>query len=216
MSIRNSSFGRRSSWSQCQRYLLMATLRANRGDSRRFGMTPFMAMVSSREEDRDFKIFHCADILAHANHSVEGPRPVPEAVLKRDLDTLLKNITRGGLVLLFDECDVLKRNQPILQQIRNVFMQSKGCMLGIAATGITLPRAGEILILRFSGSSRRSQSARSTTDAAVRRLASAERLRSTAKDLGIDVKEPDWIAKVTGWGSACRRRIKPPDRARDL
>ena len=100
----------------------------------------------SREEDRDFKIFHCADILAHANHSHEGSRPVPEAVLKRDLETLLKNITRGGLVLLFDECDVLQRNQPILQQIRNVFMQSKGCMLGIAATPSFFPELRDTLL----------------------------------------------------------------------
>lgn len=46
---------------------------------------------------------------------------------------------QSGLVLIFDECDVLGLNQALLQQFRNVFMKVPNCMVVIAATPDLFP-----------------------------------------------------------------------------
>ena len=48
------------------------------------------------------------------------------------------------IVVLMDECDVLSLNRPILQKLRNIFMQTTGYMLILAATPELFPALDDV------------------------------------------------------------------------
>jgi tetratricopeptide (TPR) repeat protein len=63
---------------------------------------------------------------------------VSDHVLRRDLDIIRRELGRA-FVLLFDECDVLRRDRIILEQLRNIFMGTTGYMLVFAGTRNLFP-----------------------------------------------------------------------------
>lgn len=68
---------------------------------------------------------------------------VSEALVKRDLRTIAKELARPS-VLLFDECDVLSSSHVEIEQLRNVFMNSAGYMLVFAGTPNLFPVLDEV------------------------------------------------------------------------
>lgn len=86
----------------------------------------------------EFRVFRSAELFAHLAHEHDTPQVVHEGLIRKDLGLLIKEM-RSGLVLVFDECDVLRYNQALLQQFRNVFMKMRNCLVVIAATPDLFP-----------------------------------------------------------------------------
>lgn len=68
---------------------------------------------------------------------------IPEALLKRDLETIRGEVGRP-IALLFDECDVLTANRIVLQIVRNVFMALEGYLLVFAGTPRLFPLMDDV------------------------------------------------------------------------
>ena len=63
--------------------------------------------------------------------------------IKRDMGVVSGEL-KTPIVVLMDECDVLSLNRPILQKLRNIFMQAPGYMLILAATPKLFPLLDEV------------------------------------------------------------------------
>lgn len=68
---------------------------------------------------------------------------IPEALLKRDLETIRVEVGRP-IALLFDECDVLTANRIVLQIVRNLFMALDGYLLVFAGTPQLFPLMDDV------------------------------------------------------------------------
>ena len=63
---------------------------------------------------------------------------IDDTLIKRDLELIQKE-TDTPIVILFDECNVLKRERILLEKLRNVFMNMRGYMLVFAGTRDLFP-----------------------------------------------------------------------------
>lgn len=95
-------------------------------------------MGHGSEVEAEFRIFRSAEEFAHLIHDHAGSGVLQESLIRRDLSMLIEEVN-CPLVLLFDECDVLARNEALLQQFRNVFMRQSRCMIVLAATPELFP-----------------------------------------------------------------------------
>lgn len=153
---------------------------------------------NSKAEDEQYRIFRSPEVFAQRQQGQPGWAPVHEGLIKRDLRRLVEEVP-VGLVLLFDECDVLGANPSLLQQFRNVFMPLRGCLVGLAAT----PQLFPDLSNTYSPIIRQFKSIEVGPFVESSQVSSCveERLRLLAEDL--DVSDSDnWLSQVTGWGSA--------------
>jgi hypothetical protein len=68
---------------------------------------------------------------------------VADDILTDDL-TLISSTLKKPIIVLFDECNVLRKNRVILEKFRNIFMNMGGYMLVFAATDDFFPLMDEV------------------------------------------------------------------------
>jgi hypothetical protein len=82
---------------------------------------------------------HYARVMAAGNPNA----PLSEMIIQRDLSRLSHEAGRP-IVLLFDECNVLSQHRPLLEMLRNTFMNLRGYMLVLTGTPDLFPVMDEV------------------------------------------------------------------------
>ncbi|KOF14543.1 hypothetical protein AC244_26245 [Ensifer adhaerens] len=85
----------------------------------------------------------CAIIIASAVKSGNINLNVPDDMLQEDLINIRSELKKPILILV-DECNVLRENRIILEKLRNIFMNMTGFMLMFAATDDFFPVMDEV------------------------------------------------------------------------
>jgi Cdc6-like AAA superfamily ATPase len=81
--------------------------------------------------------------LSRALKSQNKDLHVADDILAEDLKSISEEV-RKPIVVLFDECNVLRANRVILEKLRNIFMNMSGYMLVFAATDDFFPMMDEV------------------------------------------------------------------------
>ena len=105
----------------------------------------YLEMVTTYEvpEDKEFCPFLFPIQYAKASMAQIDSVGLLDGSIKRDLEKIQKEVGKP-IVILMDECDVLSKNAPILQKIRNIFMHMEGYMILLAATPQLFPLLDEV------------------------------------------------------------------------
>jgi hypothetical protein len=82
---------------------------------------------------------HYARAMAAGNSNAQ----LTDTLIKRDLSRLSSEAGRP-IILLFDECNVLSQHGPLLQSLRNTFMNLSGYMLVLTGTPDLFPVMNEV------------------------------------------------------------------------
>ncbi|KGE00976.1 hypothetical protein [Rhizobium sp. YS-1r] len=94
-------------------------------------------------EDIEQIPFMCAILIARAVKGGNVNFNVPDETLSEDLTAIYAEIKKPILILV-DECNVLRENRIILEKLRNIFMNMSGYMLMFAATEDFFPVMDEV------------------------------------------------------------------------
>ena len=105
----------------------------------------YLDMVTTNEvpEDKEFCPFLFPIQYAKATMAQSDSVGLLDESIKRDLQ-VIRNEVDKPIIILMDECDILSKNAPILQKIRNIFMHMEGYMILLAATPQLFPLLDEV------------------------------------------------------------------------
>lgn len=104
----------------------------------------YLELISTNEvKDIERLPFVFAFQLARALKSGNLHLHVADDILLDDLQAISTEVKRP-IVILFDECNVLRANRGILEKLRNIFMNMTGYMLVFAATDDFFPIMDEV------------------------------------------------------------------------
>ena len=100
----------------------------------------YLDMVTTNEvpEDKDFCPFLFPIQYAKATMAQSESVGMLDDSIKRDMHVIQDEVDKP-IIILMDECDILIKNAPILQKIRNIFMHMEGYMILLAATPQLFP-----------------------------------------------------------------------------
>lgn len=100
----------------------------------------YLEMVTTNEipEDKAFCPFWFPIQYAMATKAQRESVSLLDESIKHDMNLIRTEIDRP-IIILMDECDILIKNAPILQKIRNIFMHMEGYMMLLAATPKLFP-----------------------------------------------------------------------------
>ena len=100
----------------------------------------YVDMVTNNEvpEEKEFCPFLFPILYAKAVMAQNESIGMLNNSIKRDLQ-VIRNEVGKPIIILMDECDILSKNAPILQKIRNIFMHMEGYMILLAATPQLFP-----------------------------------------------------------------------------
>ncbi|WP_320188250.1 tetratricopeptide repeat protein [Agrobacterium rosae] len=109
------------------------------GGNRSKSYFSYLELISSGAVDDNEHIpFISSIIMAKAISRDNYSANVPDNIIADDLVNISNEIKKP-IIILFDECNVLKENRIILEKLRNIFMNMSGYMLMFAATDDFFP-----------------------------------------------------------------------------
>lgn len=105
----------------------------------------YVDMVTTHKipENKEFCPFLFPILYAKATMAQSESVGMLDYSIKLDLQ-VIRNEVDKPIIILMDECDILSKNAPILQKIRNIFMHMEGYMILLAATPQLFPLLDDV------------------------------------------------------------------------
>ena len=121
------------------------------GGNQHFGGThgktyeTYLDLISTYEipDDKTFCPFLFPVQYAKAMSANNTNARVSDQIIKMDLKVMADEVKRP-LVILIDECNILSKHRPLLEMVRNTFMNLKGFMLVFTGTSDLFPVMDEV------------------------------------------------------------------------
>jgi tetratricopeptide (TPR) repeat protein len=105
----------------------------------------YLDLISTYKTEKgpEYQPLTFANVIARALDANRSDIAVPDDILKDDLKLISDELARP-IIILIDECNVLKSSRIILEKLRNLFMSMTGYMLVFAATKDLFPLIDDI------------------------------------------------------------------------